>query len=243
MENLDMFRARTAFESDCLPAYGGLDTMDVPSLRVKVNEQGDLIPIHGNTVVFLLGEEERCAVEASRRKLMESCADLFTPEWLKQDTFHMTLHDLENGAPGGEINARMDAARGRAQEILRKMDFEPIRMRPTWAFSMVNTSVVLGLEPETEDDCLRLMALYEQFHEVVMPGYPFLTPHITLAYYRRGHFSEEQLRRLRDTLSEVNGCERRRREGRPDFRAPFILKRENLVYQEFTDMNHYRTIG
>ena len=47
---------------------------------------------------------------------------------------------------------------------------------------MVNTSLVLCFEPETDEDCQKLMSYYEMFQKVVPLSYP-LTPHITLAYF------------------------------------------------------------
>ena len=236
METLEMMKKRIgAFAPDSLPRGGGFRTQDSRSLSVKVNKEGALIPFWGNTVVFLLNEETCAWVKGVQDELYKVCADMLCTERLCEDTFHMTLHDLQSGASDSDIFTRVNNTRERALEVLTEVRAEmtaPIRMRPTWAFSMVNTSIVLGLEPMTEDDCTRLMTAYERFHEVTPLSYPYLTPHITLAYYRPAEFGEEQLMRLRGVLARLSGAQK-----------PVIeLRAEDLVYQEFGSMNRYRTV-
>ena len=236
METLEMLQRRIrAFEPDSLPHEGGLVTKDARSLLVKVNKEGGLIPFWGNTVVFLLDEETRAWVREIRDELYGACADMLCTERLCEDTFHMTLHDLQSGASDSDIFTCVNDTREQALSVLTEVRAEmtaPIVMRPTWVFSMVNTSVVLGLEPMTEQDCARLMAAYERFHEVTPLPYPYLTPHITLAYYRPAEFGEEQLMRLRGVLALLSAAEK-----------PVVeLRAEDLVYQEFGSMNRYRTV-
>ncbi len=236
METPEMMKKRIgAFAPDSLPHGDGFSTRESRSLLFKVNKEGELLPFWGNTVVFLLDGEACAWVKRVQDELYKACADMLCTERLCEDTFHMTLHDLQSGASDSDIFGRVNDTREQALSVLAEVRAgltEPIHMRPTWVFNMVNTSIVLGLEPMTEDDCTRLMAAYERFHEVTALPYPYLTPHITLAYYRPDDFDAEQLNRLRGVLVRLSGAEK-----------PVIeLRSEALMYQEFGSMNRYRTV-
>lgn len=245
MESLREFRGRTAFMSDSLPAYGELRCDQAQSLLCKVNEEAHLKPFFGNTIVFVLDEAEQERLCRVQHRLYEACGDMLCADRLKKESLHITLHDLVSGVPGHATLRSMNTAYAGAMrmlpEILSQFD-KPILMRPTWVFSMVNTSVVQGYEPADEGNCARLMEMYERLHQVVMPAYPYLTPHATLAYYRPAAFSNEQLQRLRSVLAELSEPERRRTWGEVDGRSGVWLKREALHYQEFFDMNDYRSM-
>ena len=62
---------------------------------------------------------------------------------------------------------------------------------------------------------------------VVQLGYG-LTPHITMAYFRPGTYSMEQVQRLSAVLRDVE--------------MGITLNMKDLVLQVFTDMNHYETV-
>ncbi len=152
---------------------------------------------------------------------------------LEKDSFHMTLHDLLNEGAGRAAEADMQRVRTMAVEILRRIrerEKEPVEMRMTWVFNMVNTSVVIGFEPAEETDCRRIMSMYEELQQVVRLDYP-LTPHITAAYYKPGRYGRGEIERLSGVFDKLS-------------REPFVirLRIENLVYQEFTSMNQYETV-
>ncbi len=245
LESLGEFRARTAFMSDSLPKEGMFFTNQAQSLTCKVDENGRLKPFFGNTVVFMLDEAECARLETIQSKLYERCGDMLCVDRLKKDSLHITLHDLTAGAPTHETLRRMNDTFSAAMRVLPEIlvDFhEPVRLRPTWVFSMVNTSIVQGYEPIDEENCARLMRMYERLHEAVMPSYPFLTPHATLAYYRPAEFSNDRLQSLRAALAELSASEQRRARGEADGRCAVLLRAENLHYQEFFDMNDYRAV-
>jgi hypothetical protein len=100
-------------------------------------------------------------------------------------------------------------------------------MKTTWLFNMVNTSIVLGLAPADEESWRRLDAMYTTLEDVVRLGYA-LTPHITMAYFLPGTYTQEQVQRLSATLRHVD--------------LEITLDMKNLVFQEFSDMNHYETV-
>ena len=200
-----------------------------PGLRMKADENGRLLPFVGNTVVFLLDDSVKTQLSELQKELYRAAGQMLS-EPLSPDTFHMTLHDLANGVPGGrtrEWMAQTEPAARRVLEELRKGGGAAIPMKATWMFNMVNTSIVLGLSPVDVDGEARLGRMYEALNTVVPLNYA-LTPHITLAYFKPGSYSGTALEELRNALGPVE--------------LEVCLGPERLVLQRFTDMNHYFTI-
>jgi len=199
-----------------------------PNLRKKADEDGKILPYKGNTVVFLLDEDIKDFLAELQEELYQAVPQMFS-EKLERETFHMTLHSLADGHPEEEgLAERMEEAEKKARQILaRWKDAPPLRMKATWMFNMVHTSIVLGLMPDGEDGSWqRLDELYCALQEAAPLG--DLCPHITLAYYRPGVYSEEEAEQLRRALHPVE--------------KEVMLRMENLVIQNFDDMNHYRTV-
>ena len=159
---------------------------------------------------------------------------------MDKSTFHMTLHDLKSGIPSPELLEQIAGSEKAARPVLRAIKTNgvvKIRMKASYLFNMGNTSMVLGLAPVDEENCERLMTLYDLFQRDESIRLPYrLTPHITMAYYRTGNFEESSLDGLRQVIDEVN---REISLVRP---IEVELSTEQLVYQTFTDMNHYRTV-
>ncbi len=199
-----------------------------PNLALKVDETGSFLPLCGNTAVFLLDENVICRLLQLQDRLYEAAPNMLAQR-IDPNTFHMTLHDLANaptGMPG--LEQRMASAERNAKRLIRQWkDLTHVCMRGTWMFNMVNTSIVLGLEPSDLDSCERLSGMYAQMETVVPLGYA-LTPHITLAYFRPGVYGAESVGQLRKALSAEP--------------IDVILQMDRLVLQNFTDMNHYVTI-
>lgn len=231
IETLNQFRDRTqGFSRDSLPREGCFETRE--GLTLKVGRSGEFLPFSGNTTVFLLEEEVKDRIENIQNALYENCGDMLA-EPLKKDSFHMTLHDLLNEGAGRAAEADMQRVRTAAAEILHRIwerEKEPVEMRMTWVFNMVNTSVVIGFEPAEEADCRRIMSMYEELQQAVRLNYP-LTPHITAAYYKPGRYGRDEIERLAGVFDKLS-------------REPFVIRFriENLVYQEFTSMNQYETV-
>lgn len=200
-------------------------------LRQKVDEKGALLPFAGNTVVFLLDDQTKKKLALLQDTLYEQCGDLLA-ERISPDTFHMTLHDLANGSPSPKLTAEMGRMAREAIPRLkecRRFDGRSIQMNATCTFNMAHTSVVLGLEPHNWlDSWAHLEGLYRYFQQVRELSYG-LTPHITLAYYKPGIFSREAAARLGAALGPVE--------------LSLQLRMEDLVLQNFTDMNHYQTVS
>ena len=212
--------------SRSLPEDGGFCTR--PGLLEKVDPQGRLLPYRGNTVVFLLAEPEKRTLAKLRERLYEAAGDMLA-EPLDPDTFHMTLHDLVSGPAGSlGLEERMSGVLPNARAVLAQWrDQPPLHLKATWTFNMVNTSIVLGLAPADEDSGRRLDGMYAALEQVRTLGYD-LTPHITLAYFRPGEYRQDQAARLREALGPVEW--------------ELTLRMEELVLQEFQDMNHYKTV-
>ena len=209
-----------------MPQWGDFATN--PNLRKKVDEEGNLLPFVGNTVVFLLDEDMKEQLRNLQEELYRAAPDMLAKP-LQMSTFHMTLHDLANGTPEHPgLQDYMCYTQERVSQILSGWkDAPPLRMKTTWLFNMVNTSIVLGLKPADEESWRRLDEMYTTLEDVVRLGYA-LTPHITMAYFLPGTYTQEQVQRLSSVLRNVD--------------MEISLDMKNLVFQEFSDMNHYKTV-
>lgn len=219
MNLLENYRARS------LPEVGTFQTN--PNLLKKVDREGNFLPFYGNTVVFLLDDPVKAALKALQGQLYEAAGWMLS-EKLHSDTFHMTLHDLVNGADQTvALCQRMEETGAQAKGLLAKWAaMPPLKMKTTWLFQMVNTSIVLGLAPAEEETALRLDAMYSAMESILPLGYA-LTPHITLAYFRPGCYQPEQLQALKHFLSPIDW--------------ELSLHPGRLVHQTFSHMNHYET--
>lgn len=209
-----------------MPQWGDFTTN--PNLRKKVDEEGNLLPILGNTVIFLLDDKTKEKLQQIQESLYQTAPEMLAQP-LQMSTFHMTLHDLANGMPDQPgLQDYMNYTQERVSQILPGWkDAPPLRMKTTWLFNMVNTSIVLGLAPADEESWRRLDEMYTILEDVVHLGYA-LTPHITMAYFLPGTYSPEQVQRLTVILRNVE--------------LEITLDMKNLVLQEFFDMNHYETV-
>lgn len=209
--------------SRSLPEWGDFSTN--PNLSKKVNSDGAFLPFYGNTVVFNLSREVKAALQQLQEELYQSAGWMLSQK-LEPSTFHMTLHDLVNDPNMSEgLRTGMAESEAKAKEILNQWrGRQPLHMKTTWLFNMVNTSIVLGLAPADEASWHELDEMYMTLESVIPLGYG-LTPHITMAYFKPGTYSQRDLSCLRRALHPVE--------------LDVKLRFEDLVYQEFTDMNHY----
>lgn len=231
VETLLQFRTRTqGFSRDSLPVDGKFVTSE--GLRDKVDEQGEMLPFEGNTTVFLLDSDAGDRIRHIQKRLYEECGDMLAVP-LIPESFHMTLHDLKSGRAGTVPRDEIQKCGKEALEILREIrskEREPIAMRMTWVFNMVNTSIVTGFEPAGEKECRRLMEMYEELQKAVRLPYP-LTPHVTAAYYKPGRYDPKTVEKLAKVFRSLSAE-----------RFTLDLRMEDLVCQEFFDMSHYKTI-
>lgn len=209
-----------------MPQWGDFTTN--PNLRKKVDDKGNLLPFVGNTVVFLLDDDTKEQLRQLQEELYRAAPNMLAKP-LQMSTFHMTLHDLANGTPDQPgLRDYMSYTQEWASQILPGWkNATPLRMRTTWLFNMVNTSIVLGLVPADEESWHRLDDMYMALEDVVPLGYA-LTPHITMSYFLPGTYNQEQIQRLSSAFRKVD--------------LEITLDTKRLVFQEFSDMNHYDTI-
>ena len=208
-----------------LPEQGEFQTN--PNLLKKVDRDGNFLPFYGNTVVSLLDDGVKEDLRMLQGQLYDAAGGMLSQP-LNPDTFHMTLHDLVNGAEKtSDLCQRMEETEQKAKALLSQWaNMPPLRMKTTWLFNMVNTSIVLGLAPTDEETALRLDDMYTALESVVPLGYG-LTPHITMAYFRPGSYSAAHLQALRNVLCPIE--------------LELQLDLDKLVHQRFSDMNHYTT--
>lgn len=208
-----------------LPGYGEFFTN--PALEMKVDASGRLLPFYGDTVVFILSDEAKRALALLQDELY-SAAPMLLAQRLDPDSFHMTLHDLSNAArqDAALISAMVENGKAAKEHIARWQGRAPLHMKATWLFNMVNTSIVLGLVPADDESRRALEEMYDSMESVISLGYP-LCPHVTMAYFRPGTYSQTELASLRRALRPVE--------------LDVELCMDKLCYQRFTDMNHYFT--
>lgn len=199
-----------------------------PSLPKKVNADNSFRNFFGDTVVFSLSDDVKTELNNITETLYRAAPQCFC-ERLVPHTFHMTLHDLSNSPTLGDVAEDMFRNELKIVEIKKALsarEIAPVKMKSNYIFNMVNTSLVLGLYPATEDDHRRLTELYSIFDGVKKLSYP-LTPHITLAYYNINGFDAKAAKALETAVNSLNN----------DLNLQFTLGA--LYYQKFTSMNDY----
>ena len=228
-ESLREFHDRVdGFTGDSLPKDGSLITN--PNLAAKIDPSGRMLPFFGNTMIYDLSPQSKLAI-AERQLQLYRRVGYALAEPVKPATFHITLHDLLSSPDHEAIKRRMSAMRIHAKMQMQMARMTPmpwIKLRSTRVFSMVNTSVVLGFEPVTEQDCHLLMSLYEQFHDLVPLSWG-LTPHVTLAYYKPGEYHQDTIDALQQAINDADAL--------PPVEVE--LSMNDLLYAEFSDMNTY----
>lgn len=226
LETLEQFRIRTNYIWNSLP-QGGFET--APGCAAKVAANGRLLPFYGDTTIFDLAEHDIAWLREIQSALYDACGDLLSDR-LRPETFHITLHDLLSGTNWQTIEADVQRTLHHARQVVEgiRASFPwGVHMRAKCLFSMVNTSIVLVFEPVDEENCRPLMEMHARLQDVVPLSYP-LTPHVTLAYYRPGTISPEQIARLQAVFDTADV---------KDHIMHLDINRLNAC--TFTDMNHY----
>ena len=201
-----------------------------PSLADKIGEDNKLRDFYGDTVVFELDEATKSIIGDMVDEIYSSAGACFS-ERLRTDTLHMTLHDLSNSPSYEAIKGEMAENQAKIQGITEKFGSSTIRMKSSFIFNMVNTSLVMGLVPVNGDEHEKLMTLYDLVDEIKRAEYP-LTPHITLGYYNVHGFENAAAKRLENIVERLN-----RRE-----QIEIVLDTKRLYYQKFTSMNSYENV-
>ena len=227
------FLKRISYQNRALMIGEGAFVPDRTRVFPKVDERGRYRPFYGDTVVFGLGRQTRGMLAQMQDKLYEGFGGCFA-ERLPENTLHMTLHDLSASDDLG-----MAAPECFMNEIgllgLTDRDTElpdEIRMKTNYIINMVNTGLVMTLLPENEGEWDKLERLYRLIDRVKVCPYPYLTPHITLAYFNRGGFDEHTANALKEAVWELNGLEKK----------TVVLRTDSLYYQKFMSMKEYVSV-
>ncbi|MBQ5472792.1 MAG: hypothetical protein IIT58_12440 [Treponema sp.] len=231
METFIKFKKRISeFENDNF-SFNTSEICQNQSLRNKVNEDKSFKPFYGDTIVFDLSTNIKLQIEKIVDQLYLNCGSLFA-ERLKTNTFHMTLHDLNNNTDLSIISSDCFLSELKCFEIAKStsINTDKINLKSNFIFNMVNTSLVLGLIPETEEDFNKLIMLYDKFESVIVLPYPF-TPHITLGYFSYENHKEEDIKKLYELLKKLNKRT-----------IHFSISTNDLFYQKFTNMNNYESL-
>lgn len=203
------------------------------SVKSKVNENGEFNRFVGDTVVFNLDDAQKRFIKDYYISPLHRVGSDYFAEKLDESMLHMTLHDLNASDREDEkFMADMLETEILLYKIISDIGIksESIEMETTCVFNMVNTSLVLGMKPKSEEDYHKLMGIYQMVESVLKLPYSF-TPHITLAYYNRNGIEGVQLQRLERTINELN---------REKF--DIVLSTDKLYYQKFINMNGYYNI-
>lgn len=225
IETLDAYRKRTIFMWDSVPQSGYFSTND--SLRNKVTDDGRFKPFYGDTVIFSLDNDTVAWLNQIQNETYKLCGSILSDR-LHPATFHITLHDLKNNPHSMPSDVKDNEYRAvELIEYAKQKYPNEIHINSRCIFSMVGTSIVMGFEPATNEDCNILMRLYEEFQSIVPLSYP-LTLHTTIAYYKPGNYNENVLCTLKNLFNTVGKESRKIR-----------LDLNHLNYATFNSMNRY----
>ncbi|MDE7296487.1 MAG: ligT like phosphoesterase [Clostridia bacterium] len=212
--------------------FGNEYFMGNPSISQKVGSDNSFKKFYGDTVVFALDDTIKRTLAECVDLLYQTAPKCFCQK-LSPNTFHVTLHDLSNSAILQNVEKELLENKrkiiAKSGEVQRHAN-EKIKMKSNSVFNMVDTSLVLGLYPASENDYCRIMELYALFDDVKKLNYPF-TPHITLAYYNVNGFDLQSAKDLENIVKQLNAND-----------MEIELEVKNLYYQQFKSMNDYFNI-
>ena len=206
----------------------------VPDGRVhgKVNRDNRFKPFYGDTVIFDLDDGARERISSMIDRLYAAAGECFC-ERIASDTIHMTLHDLSASDTLEKVATEVFDNEIDLLRVLHNNppDSQTIRMKTNFIINMVNTSLVLALVPADEREWDKLQALYSLIDQVRVCPYPYLTPHITLAYFNYEGFREESAEKLKEAVRLLNKK-----------RFEITLSTDALFYKKFISMNDYISV-
>lgn len=232
MEAYSDFLTRTGeFEKPEL-AMGDGDFHPHAELGAKCRPDGTFGEFFGDTVVFELKHKAKEKFAEIIEELYAKVPECFS-EKINAGTLHMTLHDLSASENLGEVAADVFNNEIKLIEVLKEnpIEIKTVKMKTNFIINMVSKSLVMALVPEDEEEWNKLQTLYSLINQVKVCPYPFLTPHVTLAYFNTNGFGEKSVRKLKKIVEKMNekGFE-------------VTLHTNKLYYQHFRSMNDYTNI-
>ncbi len=201
-------------------------------LGAKCCADGSFRKFYGDTVVFGLKHKVREKFGELIDELYEKAPECFS-EKLNKNTIHMTLHDLSASDDIGEVSGDVFMNEVKLLEVLKDSPVKDctIKMKTNAVINLVSKSLVMALVPCDEEEWNKLQELYELINQVRVCPYPFLTPHVTLAYFNVNGFEEKSVKKLKKIVEKMN-----------ENSFEVILHTDRLHYQHFYSMNDYRNI-
>lgn len=231
MENYNDFLKRISYQEADLQLGNGFFK---PDSRVyeKVDRDNSFKPFYGDTVVFDLDSGVKNEIAGIIERLYGIAPDCFC-EQVKEETIHMTLHDLSASDKLESVAEEIFDNEVKLLRVLKENPQNPmtIKMKTNFILNMVSTSLVLALVPENETEWNKLQEMYDLINKVKVCPYPFLTPHITLAYFNYNGFDASSADKLKAIVCELN-----------QNRLDITLKTSKLYYQKFVSMNDYVSV-
>lgn len=231
MESCNDFLKRISYQQSELQIGDGYFNPD-GRVYEKVNPDNTFKPFYGDTVVFDFYSRTKTRIFKIIERLYKSVPECFC-QMLDKSTLHMTLHDLSASYNLDSISSGVFQNEIKLLQIIKDNPQKPqtIKMKTNFVINMVSTSLVLALVPADEAEWDKLQTFYDLINEVKICPYPYLTPHITLAYFNYNGFDECSVQKLKEVVNEVN---------KESFEITLSTKK--LVYQKFTSMNEYISI-
>lgn len=231
MECFDDFLKRISYQQAELQLGDGLFKPDNRVYK-KVNQDNGFKRFYGDTVVFDLDSRVKNKIAGIIDRLYKTAPECFC-ERIKADTIHMTLHDLSASDTLENVAAEVFDNEVKLLRILKENPQKPmtIKMKTNFIINMVNTSLVLALVPADEAEWNKLQQLYDLINQVKVCKYPYLTPHITLAYFNCDGFDEKSADKLKSAVLELNKTH-----------FDVSLRTNKLYYQKFSSMNDYHSV-
>ena len=232
MERYSNFIARIGeFEKPEL-AMGEGDFHPHAELGAKCCPDGTFRKFYGDTVVFELKHKVKEKFGELIDELYNKVPECFS-EKINAGTLHMTLHGLSASYNIDEVAGDVFRNEVKLLEVLKEnpVKDDSIKMKTNVIINMVSKSLVMALVPQDEENWNKLQELYELVNKVKVCPYPFLTPHVTLAYFNTNGFSEKSVKKLKKVVEKMN-------EGGFDV----TLHTDKLYYQHFYSMNDYKNI-
>lgn len=234
-DSYDVFKEKTSYQKRELSLGDGDFIPCKEKVFPKIGDNREYLPFFGDTVIFDLDDNIKELMARFRDAIYAEFGDCLA-EILPTDTLHMTLHDLSAGEDLSDVAPLCFDNEIKLLDVKKQYGFprEKIRVQTKFIVNMVSTSLVMTLAPEngSEEEWNKLETLYRRIDKVRECPYPHLTPHITLAYFRREPIDAQTARRLEKLVYELNGMEP----------VTVVLDTEKLYYKVFTSMRDYRSV-
>lgn len=207
----------------------------------KVDNLGQYKEFEGDTIVWPCDEKTIHNCFHLQKKIYSACSDLLA-EPLPPDSFHVTIHDLNNVFSCDEdekmLSEKMEISFRKCQDIFLTLG-EYLKNTPDQSFVKLESiglstsnmvSFVMKFIPATKKDYKILMNLYNLFENIVYLDY-FLRPHISFGYFlpeNVGKYGMKEISKLMEYSKE--------------HKIELIMNLNDIVYQRFSSMSAYRTM-